>query len=731
MALAQWDGDRNAKMRAALEPEAEGIRSAVDAVTSQSSSEVEMLDLLAPSDAVEEELRLQHEREEREKEEAPATVAPVLAKSSFDALETLLRQSEAYTAFLSEQMAGIEEQTELEAKAAAAKALSQKVPAKKTAGKKRGRGGKAVKDKEPEEPAQPEVSSLTPTQELLPSLHADLKPYQLKGVKWLISLYQNGINGILADQMGLGKTVQTIGFISHLRDKGMHGPYLVVGPLSTLPNWLSEFQRFLPSAPALLYHGKKEEREALQATRLKIPGVVPKDYPVIITSYEMILADGKFLSKIKFRYLVVDEGHRLKNTHCRLIKELRTLHADNRLLLTGTPIQNNLSELWSLLNFLMPEIFSSMADFESWFNFSSAGGQTKADQEILALEQRNKVVSKLHAILKPFVLRRLKSDVLLSLPRKLEVVLYANMTETQRTINKQLLDGSLMNEMVVKAVNEGLNASSISRLNNVLMQMRKNCNHPDLITSPYTADLDYPTPQQMVEQCGKMQLLERLLNKLHAAGHKMTRMLDLLGSYFEQLGHKACRLDGSVPWQERQRNIKEFNEEKDIWLFLLSTRAGGLGINLTAADTVIIYDSDWNPQQDLQAMDRVHRIGQTKPVLVFRLATGYSVEGKMLRRAANKMALERLVIKKGAFTQSEDAASTSLSATELLELLQGDYKMDDLPQSGVVSDQDLDQLLDRTHLEKDAATPYPSSGVGYELVQPVSSNSSILQDINS
>jgi ATP-dependent DNA helicase len=200
--------------------------------------------------------------------------------------------------------------------------------------------------------------------------------------------------------MGLGKTVQTIGFLSHLRSKGVHGPFMIVGPLSTLPNWVAEVERWAPSIPVVLYHGSKDERSALRASRMGSGAVkAGPNFPIVVTSYEIVLADAKFLASYKWKYIVVDEGHRLKNANCRLLRELRTIPTANKLLLTGTPLHNNLSELWSLLNFLLPDIFGSLADFESWFDFSAVG-QEGGDKEILAQEQRSKVVSKLHSILK-------------------------------------------------------------------------------------------------------------------------------------------------------------------------------------------------------------------------------------------------------------------------------------------------------------------------------------------
>ncbi|KIY95169.1 helicase, lymphoid-specific [Monoraphidium neglectum] len=530
--------------------------------------------------------------------------------------------------------------------------------------------------------------------------------------------------------MGLGKTVQTIGLLAHLRANGIHGPFMILGPLSVLPNWVSEVERWCPSLPVVLYHGSRQERAEIRARSMPTgkakTGTAGPTFPVIVTSFEIVMADIKALSKYNYKYIVVDEGHRLKNSNCRLLRELRTLDVQNKLLLTGTPLQNNLAELWSLLNYLLPDIFSNLADFESWFDIaSSVVGGGEEDAELVAAEQRAAVVDKLHSLLKPFLLRRIKADVEIALPRKQELLLYAPMTALQKQLNQQLLERSLADEMARVADQEGGSTASLGKLNNVLMQMRKNCNHPDLITGPFSASTMYPSPEVLVEQCGKLALLQRLLDRLKAGGHKvlifsqMTKMLDLIETYLEQRGERACRIDGSIAWQERQANIRDFNSDPKTWLFLLSTRAGGLGINLTSADTVIIYDSDWNPHQDLQAMDRCHRIGQHRPVLVFRLATAHSVEGKMLKRAGEKMALERLVIKKGVFKEVVDQSgvSGSMNAAELLELLKSDSSGDDVPQSGVVDEPTLDRLLDRTHLAEGKPLPYSPTGVGYEVVQ--------------
>ncbi|KDD71699.1 SNF2 family N-terminal domain-containing protein, partial [Helicosporidium sp. ATCC 50920] len=265
-----------------------------------------------------------------------------------------------------------------------------------------------------------------------PGFAGALRDYQLRGVRWLVSLYQNGINGILADQMGLGKTVQTIAFLCHLRSKGVLAPYLILGPLSTLSNWVAEFERWAPDFPVVLYHGSRPERAAIRASLLSPKAASSATFPVVVTSYEILMADAKALARYHWKYVVVDEGHRLKNSQCRLVRELRLLRADNKLLLTGTPLQNNLAELWSLLNFILPDIFHSLDDFEAWFAAAASAAARGGDQESALQAQRAAVVAKLHGILQPFLLRRVKSDVETSLPGKLELVLYAPMTELQR-----------------------------------------------------------------------------------------------------------------------------------------------------------------------------------------------------------------------------------------------------------------------------------------------------------
>lgn len=265
-----------------------------------------------------------------------------------------------------------------------------------------------------------------------------MKDYQLEGLEWLVSLYENGLNGILADEMGLGKTLQTISFLAFLREKGVWGPFLVVGPVSVLSSWVDEIGRWAPGMPKVLYHGTPAERAEIRRTKMANLG---PSFPVVCTNYEMVMNDKKFLAKFAWKFVIIDEGHRLKNMNCKLVQELKSYNSANRLLLTGTPLQNNLAELWSLLNFLLPEIFDDYAYFEEYFDFSKLQGKDKESHAaFLEEEKKNNIVGSLHALLKPFLLRRVKTDVETSLPPKKEYILYAPLSQTQKDLYGALLD---------------------------------------------------------------------------------------------------------------------------------------------------------------------------------------------------------------------------------------------------------------------------------------------------
>nr|GMC98672.1 ATP-dependent DNA helicase DDM1 [Ipomoea batatas] len=466
-----------------------------------------------------------------------------------------------------------------------------------------------------------------------------------------------------------------------------------------------------------------------------MPRTIGAKFPIVITSYEVALSDArKHLRHYGWKYLVVDEGHRLKNSKCKLFKELKLLPVENKLLLTGTPLQNNLAELWSLLNFILPDIFSSHDEFESWFNFCGKGNNEDSNED-LAEKRKAQIVAKLHGILRPFLLRRIKADVEQMLPRKKEIILYATLTEHQKNFQEHLINKSLEGHLIK---NVSTMRGFKGKLNNLMIQLRKNCNHPDLLESQFDGSFLFPPVEQIVAQCGKFQLLDKLVGKLLARKHKVlifsqwTKMLDIIDYYFSEKNLEVCRIDGSVKLDERRRQINEFNDVNSTYrIFLLSTRAGGLGINLTAADTCILYDSDWNPQMDLQAMDRCHRIGQTKPVHVYRLATAQSVEGRILKRAFSKLKLEHVVIEKGQFQQerSNPNCTDILQEEDLLALLREEENAEDKLVQTDISNEDLERVMDRSDLvvvhskengkpQQACSNALPLKGPGWEVVVP-------------
>ncbi|GAB5360182.1 hypothetical protein AAMO2058_000605600 [Amorphochlora amoebiformis] len=574
----------------------------------------------------------------------------------------------------------------------------------------------------------------------------NLRNYQVDGVQWLVSLYQNGLNGILADEMGLGKTVQVVGFISHLWEENIRGPFLIVTPLSTLGNWKREFERCSPSIPVRSYHGTPEDREAILTEAFRHRRT-KGECPVILTTYEMILHDGRRFAQKSWKYLVVDEGQRLKNKDCRLLRILKTMDTGNRLLLSGTPLQNNLAELWSLLNFLLPDIFENLETFQQWFTFDEDLNRHGSAEKIISGEKDGKFLSKLHAILDPFLLRRLKSDVEIDLPPKREYVVYAQMTELQVRLSEAILNDKLRSFLKHFSRNyTWAETNPYSRIENSLIQMRKICNHPYLFiapllpppstTQPLKKDLELLLDHRIVSECGKMILLDRMLRILKENGNKvivfcqMTRVMDIIEDYLGYNNYTYCRIDGNTPFDIRESEILRFNTDPSVFIFILSTRAGGLGINLSAGDTVIIYDSDANPQQDLQAQDRVHRIGQTQNVAVYRFITHNSVEVKIHERATRKRQLELLAINRNRFkvkdklkgsTVVQSAADyklqSSVSLTELRDLLQkGDRGSRGEDGDGIINNHDLRRIL----LERKENAP-ARGGQGFEVVDGATS----------
>ena len=502
-----------------------------------------------------------------------------------------------------------------------------------------------------------------------------MRDYQVQGLNWMISLYQNGINGILADEMGLGKTLQTIAFLGWLKFfRNTPRFHLVVVPKSTLDNWKREFEFWVPGFKLVVLQGTKEERQDMIQEHL-----LPQNFDVLLTTYEMCLREKGALKKLSWEYIIIDEAHRIKNVDSMLSQIVRTFNSRSRLLITGTPLQNNLMELWSLLNFLLPDVFSQSEDFETWF-------KGKGD------EAQDQVVQQLHKVLRPFLLRRVKSDVEKSLLPKKEINVFVGLTEMQRKWYKSIL------EKDIDAVNGvGSKKEGKTRLLNIVMQLRKCCNHPYLFDGaepgpPYTTD------EHLVFNSGKMVILDKLLKSMKAKGSRvlifsqMSRVLDILEDYCLFREYQYCRIDGSSAHEDRISAIDEYNKPgSEKFAFLLTTRAGGLGINLTTADVVVLFDSDWNPQADLQAMDRAHRIGQTKQVYVFRFVTEHAVEERILERAAQKLRLDQLVIQQGRTQPNKSQQSKD----DLVDMIQHGAEKIIASESNLLIDDDIDAIIKR------------------------------------
>ncbi|XP_068616413.1 chromodomain-helicase-DNA-binding protein 4 [Brachionichthys hirsutus] len=568
---------------------------------------------------------------------------------------------------------------------------------------------KAVKVKKSERP--PVHPIVDPTikfdrqPDYLESTRGTLHPYQLEGLNWLRFSWAQATDTILADEMGLGKTVQTAVFLYSLYKEGhSKGPFLVSAPLSTIINWEREFELWAPDMYVVTYVGDKDSRAVIRENEFSYEGnairggkkasKMKKDSPVkfhvLLTSYELITIDQAALGSIEWACLVVDEAHRLKNNQSKFFRILNNYPLQHKLLLTGTPLQNNLEELFHLLNFLTPERFNNLEGFLEEF-----ADIAKEDQ-----------IKKLHDMLGPHMLRRLKADVFKHMPSKTELIVRVEHSSMQKKYYKFILTRNF------EALNIRGGGNQVSLLN-VVMDLKKCCNHPYLFPA---AAMEAPKlPNGMYEgnaltkSSGKLMLLQKMMRKLKDGGHRvlvfsqMTKMLDLLEDFLENEGYKYERIDGGVTGSLRQEAIDRFNAPgAPQFAFLLSTRAGGLGINLASADTVIIYDSDWNPHNDIQAFSRAHRIGQNRKVMIYRFVTKASVEERITQVAKKKMMLTHLVVRPGLGSKTGSMSKQELDdilkfGTEELfkdELGEGDNKEDD---SSVIhyDDRAIDRLLDR------------------------------------
>uniref|UniRef100_A0A4W4DXI6 DNA helicase n=1 Tax=Electrophorus electricus TaxID=8005 RepID=A0A4W4DXI6_ELEEL len=491
--------------------------------------------------------------------------------------------------------------------------------------------------------------------------------YQLEGLNWLRFSWAQGTDTILADEMGLGKTIQTIVFLYSLFKEGhTKGPFLVSAPLSTIINWEREFEMWAPDFYVVTYTGDKDSRAIIRENEFsfddtavkggkkafKLRKEAPIKFHVLLTSYELVTIDQTALKSIEWACLVVDEAHRLKNNQSKFFRRLNDYKIDHKLLLTGTPLQNNLEELFHLLNFLTPNRFNNLEGFLEEFADIS-----KEDQ-----------IKKLHDLLGPHMLRRLKADVFKNMPAKTELIVRVELSPMQKKYYKFILTRNF------EALNSKGGGNQVSLLN-IMMDLKKCCNHPYLF--PVASVEASKTPSgayegaSLTKASGKLMLLQKMLRKLKEQGHRvlvfsqMTKMLDLLEDFLDYEGYKYERIDGGITGALRQEAIDRFNAPGAVqFCFLLSTRAGGLGINLATADTVIIFDSDWNPHNDIQAFSRAHRIGQANKVMIYRFVTRASVEERITQVAKRKMMLTHLVVRPGLGSKAG-----SMSKQELDDIL--------------------------------------------------------------
>lgn len=510
-----------------------------------------------------------------------------------------------------------------------------------------------------------------------------LKPFQMVGLNWLRIMHTQHLNGILADEMGLGKTIQTIAFLAHLLEEGETGPHVIIVPSSTIDNWLRELHTWCPALKPLIYYGSMDDRRSVRQSLLYDNY---DDYNVIVTTYNMAtgnVEDRALFKKLDFHYAIFDEGHMLKNMSSMRYQNLMKIQAERRLLLTGTPLQNNLLELMSLLCFVMPEIFSGKTEhLKKMFSLITRSGDEKSKYSAERIAHAKR-------IMKPFVLRRLKSEVQRQLPKKSEELIRCEMTNDQKENYDYLVKN--FSQRIKEEGNDIMKAGGAS----MLMQLRKMANHPLLLRNHFTNEKlhimskliakepshiergalpnlifedmtvmhdfeimnlcdhyknyigKFQLDKSMIGQSGKFIKLKELLQDQREKGEKVlifsqfTMIMDIMEKFLKQLNYKYLRMDGQTPVTERQDLIDKFSNDDSLFIFMLSTRAGGMGINLTAASTVILHDIDFNPYNDKQAEDRCHRVGQTREVTVIRLISDHTIEEAMLRCAQEKLKLEK------------------------------------------------------------------------------------------
>ena len=554
--------------------------------------------------------------------------------------------------------------------------------------------------------------------------NGSLKDYQLEGVNWLRHSWNIGRNVILGDEMGLGKTVQALSHIATLHEEGCAQPHLIVAPLTTLTNWEHEIQLWAPHINVVCYHGSRTARAVIETFELyastetssggsglssksKDPDGASRHvkFHALLTSYEMCLAETAFLQKIPWATMIVDEGHRLKNRESKLFQALITVNAKQRILLTGTPLQNSIDELFMLLHFLEPDKFSDVDEFLTMFADINTGEQ----------------VEKLRAIIGPHLLRRQKKDVQKQLPPRGELLVRCELSPSQKELYKLVLTKNYDTLSTIARRNYGTTATP--SLRNIIMQLRKVCGHTFLFQSGPAAVRRTPEERlnELIEGSGKLAVLDKMLHRLKDQGHRVliysqfVKVIDVLHEYMTLRKWTFERFDGSHSHLMRAASVERFNAKNSAsFAFLLSTRSGGQGINLATADTVIIYDSDWNPQNDLQAFARAHRIGQMRSVMVYYLVSRASIEERMIHVAKGKRALEHIVV------GSNSRCNNTFSQKELDNILRysADALFNQQADGEIFYDETaIAKLLDRSNLTKECTGDDKDEDAGNESLQ--------------
>ncbi|TFY59851.1 hypothetical protein EVJ58_g5524 [Rhodofomes roseus] len=547
-----------------------------------------------------------------------------------------------------------------------------------------------------------------------------LMPFQVDGVNWLCDNWWNHQNCILADEMGLGKTVQIASFIGHVATQHEAFPVLVVVPNSTISNWVREFERWAPRLRVVPFYGESKAREIIKKYELFHPkdNVLPKTtgakYHVLVTTYEMITNPKDFTPVFKntprWEVLVVDEGQRLKSDASLIFKKLKDLNTMHRVIMTGTPLNNNIRELFNLMNFLDPGEWTDLAGLARQYE-----------------ELTEDKVKELHAKLKPYFLRRIKSEN--------EVIVPISMAPLQKEVYRSILSQNLGLLRVLATGSTGARVSaavSKANMNNILMQLRKCLQHPYLVSEEIEPKglSQEETHAKLIDASAKLGLLKTMLPKLRERGHRVLLFsqfsiaLDVIEDFLIGEGVKYLRLDGNTKQADRQKGMDEFNKpDSDVFIYLLTTRAGGVGINLWTADTVIIFDPDFNPHQDLQAIARAHRFGQKKTCLVFKLMVKGSAEDKIVQTGKKKLVLDHLIVQK---MDDEDGSKEDVQSILMFgaqALFQEEQNAEDH------SEHDIDKLIERTEQEGDEVESESNANAAFSFAKIWSADKDELEEV--